>query len=80
MHLVTLATTDGHVAQRSTLTAGQKSILAALELPEPARFFDFSADTILGSCGCLPLVDQSELEAVQTGACGCGCGPTTPAM
>jgi len=40
----------------------------------------------LGSCGCLPLdlppVDQSEgeLEAVQTGACGCGCGPTTPAM
>ncbi len=42
MHLVTLATAEGHVAQRSTLTAGQKTILAALELPEPARFFDFT--------------------------------------
>ncbi len=42
MHLVTLATTDGQVAQRSTTTAGQKTILAALELPEPARFFDFT--------------------------------------
>ncbi len=31
MHLVTLAT-----------TADQKTILAALELPEPARFFDFT--------------------------------------
>ncbi len=42
MHLVTLATSDGHVAQRSTLTAGQKTILAGFELPEPARFFDFT--------------------------------------
>lgn len=42
MHLVTLATTDGHVAQRSATTADQKTILAALELPEPARFFDFT--------------------------------------
>jgi Transposase DDE domain len=42
MHLVTLATTDGQVAQRSATTAGQKAILAALELPEPARFFDFT--------------------------------------
>jgi hypothetical protein len=42
MHLVTLATTDGQVAQRSTTTAGQKTILAALELPQPARFFDFT--------------------------------------
>ncbi len=37
-----LATTDGQVAQRSAATAGQKAILAALELPEPARFFDFT--------------------------------------
>jgi hypothetical protein len=43
MHLVTLATADGRVAQRSATTAGQKSILAALELPEPPRFFDFTA-------------------------------------
>jgi len=43
MHLVTLSTPDGQVAQRSTLTAGQKSLLAALKLPEPPRFFDFTA-------------------------------------
>ncbi len=42
MHLVTLSTPDGHVAQRSTLTAGQKTILAALNLPEPPKFFDFT--------------------------------------
>ncbi len=42
MHLVTLATPDGHVAQRSTTTPGQKEILTALELPEPPRFFDFT--------------------------------------
>jgi len=43
MHLVTLATGYGQVAQRSTLTPGQKTILTALELPEPPRFFDFTA-------------------------------------
>jgi len=42
MHLVTLATADGRVAQRSATTTGQKVILAALGLPEPARFFDFT--------------------------------------
>jgi len=42
MHLVTLATADGHVAQRSAVTAKQKAILAALKLPEPPRFFDFT--------------------------------------
>jgi len=45
MHLVTLATADGQVAQRSTTTAGQKTILAALKLGEPARFFDFTIPT-----------------------------------
>ena len=44
LHLVTLATSDGHVAQRSMLTAGQKKILTSLDLPEPPRFFDFTAD------------------------------------
>ena len=43
LHLVTLATDHGRVAQRSALTAGHKSILAALGLPEPARYFDFTA-------------------------------------
>jgi hypothetical protein len=42
MHLVTLATAEGQVAQRSTTTTGQKTILAALELHEPPRFFDFT--------------------------------------
>jgi len=42
MHLVTLATADGHVAQRSATTNGQQAILTALELPEPPRFFDFT--------------------------------------
>ena len=42
MHLITLATGDGRVAQRSALTAGHKAILTALELPEPPRFFDFT--------------------------------------
>ena len=44
MHLVTLATADGQVAQRS-MTTGQKTILAALKLGEPARFFDFTIPT-----------------------------------
>ena len=42
MHLVTLATGDGHVAQRTTSTAGHKTILAALDLPEPPKFFEFT--------------------------------------
>ena len=39
MHLVTLATGDGRVAQRTISTAGDKTILAALDLPE---FFEFA--------------------------------------
>jgi len=42
MHLIALATGDGHVAQRTATTASQKSILAALKLAEPPRFFDFT--------------------------------------
>src|SRR4051794_6433834 len=42
LHLVTLATGSGTVAQRSMLTPGQKSILTALKLPEPPRFLDFT--------------------------------------
>jgi len=45
LHLVTLATDHGRVAQRSALTAGHKSILAALGLPEPARYFDFTTSS-----------------------------------
>jgi hypothetical protein len=42
MHLITLATADGQVAQRTALTARQKTILTALKLPEPPRFIDFT--------------------------------------
>jgi hypothetical protein len=45
MHLVTLATADGQVALRSASTAGQQTILTALELPEPPRFFDYTVPT-----------------------------------
>ena len=44
MHLVTLASDHGTVAQRSATTPGHKKILAALDLPEPPRFFDFTTD------------------------------------
>jgi len=42
LHLVTLATTEGHVAQRSELTPVHRTILAGLDLPQPPRFFDFT--------------------------------------
>ena len=42
MHLVTLATSAGQVAQRTATTPGQHAALRALDLPEPPRFFDFT--------------------------------------
>src|SRR5699024_3882125 len=42
LHLVTLATIEGTIAQRSQLTEGQKQILTALDLPEPPKFADFT--------------------------------------
>ncbi len=42
MHLVTLATNEGTVSQRTELGPGQRRILAALSLPEPPRFYDFT--------------------------------------
>jgi hypothetical protein len=45
MHLVTLATADGRVAQRSVATPGQQAILHALDLPEPPKFLDFTTVT-----------------------------------
>ena len=42
MHLVTLATDHGTVAQRSLTTPGQRSVLAGLKLAEPPRFYDFT--------------------------------------
>jgi hypothetical protein len=45
MHLVTLATPDGQVAQRSATTTGHKQILEALDVAEPPRFLDFTVPT-----------------------------------
>jgi Transposase DDE domain len=45
MHLVTLATNEGTVSQRTELTPGHRHILGALELPEPPRFYDFTPAT-----------------------------------
>ena len=45
MHLGTLATSDGRVAQRSAATPGQQIIFQALELREPPKFFDFTPPT-----------------------------------
>jgi hypothetical protein len=42
MHLVTLATPHGQVAQRSATTPSQQAILRGLNLPEPPKFFDFT--------------------------------------
>ena len=42
MHLVTFGTADGRVAQRSALTNNQKTILTALDLPEPPKYLDFT--------------------------------------
>ena len=41
MHLVTLATDHGTVAQRTQTRVGQQAILKALQLDEPPRFYDF---------------------------------------
>ena len=42
MHLVTMATSQGTVSQRSELTPGQRHILSTLKLAEPPHFFDFT--------------------------------------
>ena len=45
MHLVTMETAEGRVAQRSATTPGQAEILAALDIAEPGRFLDFELPT-----------------------------------
>ncbi len=45
MHLITLATSEGQAAQRTELTHRHRQILAALKLPEPPRFYDFTPTT-----------------------------------
>jgi len=42
LHLVTLATAQGRIAQRSTVTPAQKDVFAALHLPEPPRFLEIT--------------------------------------
>jgi len=45
MHLVTIETAEGRVAQRTTTTSGQAEILAKLEIAEPGRYLDFELPT-----------------------------------
>jgi hypothetical protein len=45
MHLVTMETAEGRVAQRSATTPGQAEILAALDIAEPGRLLDFELPT-----------------------------------
>jgi len=45
MHLVTMETAEGRVAQRTTTTSGQAEILAKLDITEPGRFLDFELPT-----------------------------------
>ncbi len=42
MHLVTLATNAGQIAQRTTSTAGQQTLLRAIDLPEPPKILDYT--------------------------------------
>lgn len=57
MHLVTFATANGRVAQRSALTGDQKNILAALDLPEPPRYLDFTPGTGTGTGAAVGVAD-----------------------
>lgn len=41
MHLVTIDTADGRIAQRTAITAGQHAILTALKLREPSLILDY---------------------------------------
>ncbi len=41
MHLVTMETSEGRVAQRSNTTPGQAEIFRSLDIAEPGRFLDF---------------------------------------
>jgi len=45
MHLVTMETAEGRVAQRTATTPGQAEILAKLEIAEPGRYLDFELPT-----------------------------------
>lgn len=42
MHLITLASPDGKVAQRTAVTAGQEKIFTALDGGEPPCFLEFT--------------------------------------
>ena len=45
MHLVTMESAQGRVAQRSNTTPGQTEIFKALHIAEPGRFLDFDVPT-----------------------------------
>ncbi|MGC8513606.1 MAG: hypothetical protein ACP5P1_11335 [Acidimicrobiales bacterium] len=40
-----MATRDGQLSQRTETASAQRSILAAMEIPDPPRFYDFTPTT-----------------------------------
>ena len=49
LHLVTMATSEGTVSQRSKLTAAQRALLLAFKVSEPPRFYDFTPAPEIGA-------------------------------
>ena len=45
MHVVTMETGEGRVAQRTNTTPGQAKILHSLDVAEPGRFLEFQLPT-----------------------------------
>ena len=56
MHLVTMETAEGRVAQRTSTTPAQAKVRSSLDIAEPGRFLDFTLPTpsaqslLIGSC------------------------------
>jgi len=42
MHLFTMATSEGQVSQRTETTSALRAILAAMQILDPPRFYDFT--------------------------------------
>lgn len=49
MHLVTLETADGRIAQRTEITTGQRKYLTALGIREPGLIHDYQLPESLDS-------------------------------
>jgi len=66
-----MATGEGSVAQRSALRPAQRTVLSALEVPAPPRFYDFTSAPELGEASSGARVVTRPLEAYEI-----SCSPT----